>query len=93
MLEVGRMAMYMTIPVALYHYFNQPENFEEFVIEKKREMFPRQSDADIEAMEDIARAYNEKQRQKELSAYKKSEESSKKQSAVTKSQSSVQLQS
>ncbi|RZC34018.1 DUF2346 domain containing protein [Asbolus verrucosus] len=39
-LEVGRMALYITFPVALFHYFNQPELFEEWVIKTKREMYP-----------------------------------------------------
>lgn len=39
-LEVGKMALYMTFPVALFHYFNQPQYFEEWVTKKKRELFP-----------------------------------------------------
>lgn len=30
-LEVAKMAIYITFPVAMFHYFNQPENFEETI--------------------------------------------------------------
>lgn len=39
-LEVAKMAMYMTFPVALFHYFNQPQYFEEWVTKMKRELYP-----------------------------------------------------
>lgn len=39
-LEVFKMALYVTFPVAMFHYFNQPEYFEEWVVKTKREMYP-----------------------------------------------------
>lgn len=39
-LEVGKMVMYISFPVAMFHYFNQPEYFEKWVTEKKREIYP-----------------------------------------------------
>ncbi|XP_037964593.1 protein PET100 homolog, mitochondrial [Plutella xylostella] len=39
-LEVGRMAMYMSFPVILFHIFNQPTYFEEWVTNTKRSIFP-----------------------------------------------------
>lgn len=42
-LEVAKMALYMTFPVALFHYFNQPEYFEEWVTKMRREMYPPES--------------------------------------------------
>lgn len=39
-LEIGKMALYMTFPVALFHYFNQPQYFEEWVTKTKRELYP-----------------------------------------------------
>ncbi|KAJ3641240.1 hypothetical protein Zmor_027755 [Zophobas morio] len=39
-LEIGKMALYITFPVALFHYFNQPELFEEWVVKTKRELYP-----------------------------------------------------
>lgn len=39
-LEVARMALYLSFPVATFHYFARPEYFEKYVIETKREIFP-----------------------------------------------------
>ncbi|XP_074643467.1 protein PET100 homolog, mitochondrial-like isoform X2 [Tubulanus polymorphus] len=38
-LEVFKMAMYMTFPIGLFYYFNQPEFFESWMIEKRAELF------------------------------------------------------
>lgn len=42
-LEVAKMALYMAFPVACFHYFNQPEYFEEWVTKTKREIYPPDS--------------------------------------------------
>lgn len=39
-LEVAKMALYMAFPVGLFHYFNQPQLFENWVIKTKREIYP-----------------------------------------------------
>lgn len=39
-LEVGKMVMYISFPVAMFHYFNQPAYFEKWVTDKKREIYP-----------------------------------------------------
>lgn len=39
-LEVARMALYLTFPVATFHYFARPEYFEKYVIETKRQIYP-----------------------------------------------------
>lgn len=41
-LEVAKMALYLSFPVAAFHVFNSPEYFEKYVIEKKREMYPHE---------------------------------------------------
>lgn len=41
-LEVAKMALYLSFPVAAFHIFNTPEYFEKYVIEKKREMYPHE---------------------------------------------------
>jgi protein PET100, animal type len=33
-LEIGKMAMYMTFPVAMFYWFNRPEYFEKWVRKK-----------------------------------------------------------
>ncbi|CAH1103435.1 unnamed protein product [Psylliodes chrysocephalus] len=60
-LEVAKMALYITFPVALFHYFNQPKYFEEWVVNKKRELFPPESQAHREfekAIQEIKRQQN-----------------------------------
>lgn len=41
-LEVAKMALYLSFPVAAFHIFNSPQYFEQYVIEKKREMYPNE---------------------------------------------------
>lgn len=82
MLEVGRMALYMALPVGLFHYFNQPQFFEEYVISKKREMYPREDESQHEAMENFIQALNEGQEKKAIEQYKKYQEDEKARTAV-----------
>lgn len=44
MLEIAKMALYLSFPVAAFHVFNSPQYFEKYVIEKKREMYPHEDD-------------------------------------------------
>ncbi|XP_067633566.1 protein PET100 homolog, mitochondrial [Eurosta solidaginis] len=39
-LEVFKMTLYMSFPVAMFHIFNQPAYFEEWVTKTKRELYP-----------------------------------------------------
>lgn len=41
-LEVFKMAIYMSFPVGLFYYFNQPKYFEKWVVQTRRESFPPQ---------------------------------------------------
>lgn len=43
-MEVGRMALYVMFPVVMFHYFNQPKYFEEWVIKTKRELYPPETE-------------------------------------------------
>jgi Uncharacterized conserved protein (DUF2346). len=38
-LEAFKMGLYMIFPVGLFHYFNQPEYFENFVINYNKEKY------------------------------------------------------
>ncbi|XP_056645936.1 protein PET100 homolog, mitochondrial [Diorhabda carinulata] len=60
-LEVAKMALYVTFPVALFHYFNQPQYFEEWVVNTKRELFPPETEATKKfqaTLEEIKRKQN-----------------------------------
>lgn len=39
-LEISKMVMYISFPVAMFHYFNQPAYFEKWVTQTKREIYP-----------------------------------------------------
>lgn len=43
-LEVAKMGLYITFPVALFYYFNQPKYFEDWVVRTKQEMYPPETD-------------------------------------------------
>lgn len=66
-LEVARMAMYMTFPVALFHLFNQPEYFEDWVKNTRRELYPPESKTH---REEIQKAINEIREQQDLEILK-----------------------
>lgn len=43
-LEISKMALYLSVPVAAFHVFNTPQYFEKYVVEKKREMYPHEDE-------------------------------------------------
>ena len=75
-LEIGKMAMYMAFPVVLFHIFNQPGYFEEWVTSKKRELYPPDNlghRAELQqAIKDL-REKREVQMLKQLEEYEKSQ--------------------
>lgn len=54
-LEVAKMALYLSFPVVAFHVFNTPKYFEQYVIEKKREMYPHESTMYHEEMSELLR--------------------------------------
>ncbi|KAL9914604.1 protein PET100 homolog, mitochondrial [Glossina fuscipes] len=67
-LEVFKMGMYMTFPVAMFHIFNQPGYFEEWVTKKKRELYPPDSLGHHDALKQAIREHREKQDEKMIKA-------------------------
>lgn len=41
-MEVYRMAMYIAFPVTVFFVFNQPQIYEKYVIETKKEYYPEE---------------------------------------------------
>lgn len=39
-LEVAKMFLYISFPVGIFHYVNQPDYFEKYVLKTKEEYFP-----------------------------------------------------
>ncbi|CAG4915949.1 protein PET100 homolog, mitochondrial [Colias croceus] len=62
-LEVARMAMYTSFPVALFFFFNQPTYFEEWVTNTKRQIFPPENVKDREAFQQLIKDMRKKQMQ------------------------------
>lgn len=67
-MEVGKMAMYMAFPVALFHWFNTPEYFEKWVVEKKREMYPPEHLNSHDQIQEVIQDLRQKQQEKYLKA-------------------------
>lgn len=67
-LEVAKMALYVTFPVALFHYFNQPEYFEEWVVKTKRELYPPERKSQQESFQAAVQKIREKQEKAMISA-------------------------
>lgn len=70
-LEAFKMMVYMAFPVGLFHYFNQPQYFEESLVKMKREMFPPQDSPEAIA---FRKAIREIQVQQELEELKQMEQ-------------------
>lgn len=70
-LEVARMAMYVMFPVALFHIFNQPAYFEEWVTKTKRELYPPEKDGHRKEMEDFIYEMREKKDKQMMAAFEK----------------------
>ncbi|XP_073478473.1 protein PET100 homolog, mitochondrial [Aquarana catesbeiana] len=43
-LEVFRMMLYLSFPVTMFWISNQPEYFEEYIVKRKREIYPPEKD-------------------------------------------------
>uniref|UniRef100_A0A8D2E1U4 PET100 cytochrome c oxidase chaperone n=1 Tax=Sciurus vulgaris TaxID=55149 RepID=A0A8D2E1U4_SCIVU len=46
-LEVFRMTLYLTFPVAMFWISNQAEWFEDYVIQRKRELWPPEKEGQV----------------------------------------------
>ncbi|XP_043931971.1 protein PET100 homolog, mitochondrial [Protopterus annectens] len=52
-LEVFRMMLYLSFPVTVFWISNQAEYFEEYVIKRKREIFPPEEKLQRKELEDF----------------------------------------
>lgn len=69
-LEVFKMTIYMAFPVGIFHYFNQPQYFEEALVKLKRELYPPQDSPEALA---FRKAIKEIQLDQELEELKRME--------------------
>nr|XP_004661799.1 protein PET100 homolog, mitochondrial [Jaculus jaculus] len=52
-LEVFRMTLYLTFPVAMFWISNQAEWFEDYVIQRKRELWPPEKESQRQDLEEL----------------------------------------
>ncbi|KAK7167277.1 hypothetical protein R3I94_001615 [Phoxinus phoxinus] len=65
-IEVFRMMVYMSFPVAMFWISNQAEYFEEYVVKRKREIFPANEKSNRKELEDFKQRMRERREQKML---------------------------
>ncbi|XP_021564681.1 protein PET100 homolog, mitochondrial isoform X2 [Carlito syrichta] len=58
-LEVFRMTLYLTFPVAMFWISNQAEWFEDYVIQRKRELWPPEKEGQLEEFKERIRKQRE----------------------------------
>ncbi|XP_018392291.1 PREDICTED: protein PET100 homolog, mitochondrial [Cyphomyrmex costatus] len=66
--EVAKMFLYLSFPVGIYHYVNQPAYFDKWVIQAKKEYFPTESKQVYEQMENFIYDFNVNIEKKHLDA-------------------------
>ncbi|KAI7803690.1 protein PET100 homolog, mitochondrial [Triplophysa rosa] len=52
-IEVFRMMVYLSFPVAMFWISNQAEYFEEYIVKRKREIFPPDEKMNRQKLEDF----------------------------------------
>ncbi|XP_064626126.1 protein PET100 homolog, mitochondrial-like [Lineus longissimus] len=75
-LEVAKMAMYMSFPVGLFYYFNQPSFFEEWMMSRRHELFPPEQPGARRAIQKTIVKLDERREQKWKENMKKVDTSS-----------------
>ncbi|XP_006013792.1 protein PET100 homolog, mitochondrial [Latimeria chalumnae] len=65
-LEIFRMMLYLTFPVTVFWISNQAEYFEEYVVKRKREMYPPDENMRRKELEEFKERMRLKREQKLL---------------------------
>ncbi|XP_073507007.1 protein PET100 homolog, mitochondrial [Phyllobates terribilis] len=55
-LEIFRMALYLSFPVTMFWISNQPEYFEEYIVKRKREIYPPEKDEEKRQLQEMKEA-------------------------------------
>ncbi|XP_018428063.1 PREDICTED: protein PET100 homolog, mitochondrial [Nanorana parkeri] len=59
-LEVFRMMLYLSFPVTMFWISNQPEYFEEYIVKRKREIYPPEKEDVKKQLQDAREAARRK---------------------------------
>ncbi|MBN3277845.1 PT100 protein, partial [Polyodon spathula] len=65
-LEVFRMLLYLSFPVTMFWISNQAEYFEEYVVKRKREIYPPDEKMQRKELEDFKQRMRERKEQRLL---------------------------
>ncbi|XP_078387562.1 protein PET100 homolog, mitochondrial [Cetorhinus maximus] len=65
-LEIFRMLLYLSFPVTVFWISNQAEYFEEYVVKRKREIYPPEEKMRRKELEDFKERMRKKREQKLL---------------------------
>ncbi|KAM9391715.1 protein PET100 homolog, mitochondrial isoform 2-T2 [Pholidichthys leucotaenia] len=68
-LEVFRMMLYLSFPVAMFWISNQAEYFEEYIVKRKREIFPPDEAVRRKELEDFKERMRVRKEQRILKKY------------------------
>ncbi|XP_060231893.1 protein PET100 homolog, mitochondrial isoform X1 [Meriones unguiculatus] len=71
-LEVFRMSLYLTFPVVMFWVSNQAGWFEESVVRRKRELWPREKEEQLREMEEFKRKLRRRREERLLQAARQS---------------------
>ncbi|GAB1599511.1 protein PET100 homolog, mitochondrial-like [Argonauta hians] len=59
-LEIFKMGLYMSFPVGLFYYFNQPAFFEEWIMSRRKTLFPPEAADDRKNFESLKQLVEDK---------------------------------
>ncbi|XP_055044328.1 protein PET100 homolog, mitochondrial [Misgurnus anguillicaudatus] len=65
-IEVFRMMVYLSFPVTMFWISNQAEYFEEYIVKRKREIFPPDEKMHRQKLEDLKERMRNRKEQKML---------------------------
>ncbi|KAK2836244.1 hypothetical protein Q7C36_014113 [Tachysurus vachellii] len=65
-IEIFRMMVYLSFPVAMFWISNQADYFEEYIVKRKREIFPPDEKMQRKALEDFKERMRIRKEQKML---------------------------
>ncbi|NP_001289986.1 protein PET100 homolog, mitochondrial [Danio rerio] len=65
-IEIFRMMVYLSFPVAMFWISNQAEYFEEYIVKRKREIFPPDEKLQRQELEDFKQRMRIRREQKML---------------------------
>lgn len=70
--EMLRMSLYLTFPVVMFWISNQAEWFEDYVVQRKRELWPREKEGQRQELEEFKQKIRKQKEERLLQAAQQS---------------------